>query len=88
MKYPRIFTMKLIDCFEQYNGLKGVIITIKNIINKKTFMLLKKNIRKKKRIYYREKQVINRIKIACKNIESVLKKHAGKYIFSLYKKKK
>ena len=88
MKYPRIFAMRLLDCLDQYNDLKGAIIIIKNIFNKKTLMMLKRNKSKKHQIYYSQEQIMNRKKIAYKKIESVLRKYAGKYVFSLYKKKK
>ena len=87
MKYPRIFAMRLLDCLDQYIDLKGAIIIIKNIFNKKTLMMLKKNKSKKQQIYYSQEQIMNKKKIAYKKLESILRKYAGKYVFSLYKKK-
>ena len=87
MKYPGIFAMRLLDCLDQYIDLKGAIIIIKNIFNKKTLMMLKRNKSKKHQIYYSQEQIMNRKKIAYKKIESVLRKYAGKYVFSLYEKK-
>ena len=90
LKYPRIFAMKLLDFLDEYNDLKGGIIIIKNIFNKKTFKILEKYKLKfiNKNIYHNQEQHYNRTKLACNKVESILRKFAGKYVFSLHKKKK
>ena len=90
LKYPRIFAMKLLDFLDEYNDLKGGIIIIKNIFNKKTFKILEKYKLKfiNKNIYHNQEQHYNRTKLACNKVESILRKFSGKYVFSLHKKKK
>ena len=84
MKYPKIFAMRLLDFFDEYANLQGGIIITKNVINKKTFDMLKKNYmnNKSNNIYYNKD---DKIKTAYEKLNSVLKKNVGKYIFKIFK---
>ncbi len=84
MKYPKIFAKRLLDFFDEYANLQGGIIFTKNVINKKTFDILKKNYmnNKSNNIHYNKD---NKIKTAYEKLNSVLKKNAGKFIFKILK---
>ena len=90
-KYPRIFAMKLLNFFDEYCKSLAPAITTKNAVNKETFKILKRkdlndlNDLKNKKVIIITKEQLNRKKIALEKLNSVLKKNAGKYVFSLYK---
>ena len=87
MKYPSIFSMKLLESFNKIIDIKGLNMIIKNTINKRTFKLLKKVNFNKDNIHLNEAQLKSKLQIALNRFKSVLKKYYGKYIFSQYKKK-
>ena len=83
MKYPTIFAMKLLNFFDEYCEVLAPIVVTKNALNKKTLKILKKS-KKIKKINNNKDQSNYKKKIAFEKINSVLKKHAGKYVFNLY----
>ena len=82
MKYPKLFAMKLLDFFDDYANLQGGIIAIKNVVNKKTLDILKKQFHNNK--IGKNHYDIEKMKIAEEKLNSVLKKNVGKYMFSLF----
>ena len=89
-KYHKIFTNKLLYFFDQYAKYYSLLETlnkIKNERNKKTFKLIKKHsqLNNKKENKLHIQPTLSKKKLAFEKIDSILKKNAGKYFFSLYK---
>ena len=89
-KYHKIFTNKLLYFFDQYAKYYSLLETlnkIKNERNRKTFKLIKKHsqLNNKKENKLHIQPTLSKKKLAFEKIDSILKKNAGKYFFSLYK---
>ena len=89
-KYHKIFTSKLLCFFDQYAKYYSLLETlnkIKNERNRNTYKEIKKHsqLNNKKENKFITQTTLSKKKLALEKLDSILKKNAGKYFFSLYK---